>query len=159
MIAAVVMGTCAVLAAAADSDEPVVAGKLGEQVEAAVENAAGPGFWGAVLVSKGGDIVFAKGYGMADFEKTPNTPRTLFELASVSKHVTAAAVLHLHQRGKLSLDDTLETFWKKVPADKAGVTVHHLLTHTSGLTREGVGYASPISRKDYVETIFGRPME
>lgn len=158
-IAALGFAACALPALAADSDDPIVLGEFGERIQRAADEAAGAGFWGAVLVARDGDVVFAKGYGLADFEKTPNTPRTLFELASVSKHVTAAAVLHLSRSGKLSMDDTLGRFWSDVPDDKADVTVHQLLTHTSGLTLEGVSYASPISRTEYVKTIFAKPLE
>ncbi len=150
--------TLAVPTLAKDSDDPIVAGNFGKQVEEAVDAAAGSDFWGTVLVARQGEIVLAKGYGNADFESRPNTPRTLFELASVSKHVTAAAVLHLSQGKKLSLDDPLTRFFKGVPEDKQAISVHQLLTHTSGLTLEGVGYSSPISRKDYVELILGRPL-
>lgn len=145
-------------AAAKDSEEPIVAGDLGKAVETAVEEAA-PSFWGSVLVARGGEIVFAKGYGMSDFEKTPCTPATLYELASVSKQVTAAAVLHLARRGKLSVDDTIDRFFDDVPDDKKAITVHHLLTHTSGLDGRGVSYSDPVSRDRYVEQMMAKPLD
>lgn len=147
----------AVAATAKDSDKPIVTGDLGGQIEAAVEKAA-PAFWGSVLVARGGEIVFAKGYGMADFDEAPCTPTTLFELASVSKQVTSAAVLHLAQRKKLSVDDTIDRFFKDVPSDKKGITVHQLLTHTSGLNPEGVGYADPVARDAYVKRMMAKPL-
>ena len=90
------------------ADDPVVQGALGQRLDAAVQRAGGIDFWGSVLVARDGKVLLAKGYGNADYRSQPNTPRTLFELASISKPITAAAVLHLQQRKKLSVTDTLD---------------------------------------------------
>jgi len=141
------------------SDAPIVAGELGRQLEAAVAKAGGPGFWGAVLVAKDGEILLAKGYGSADYGKTPNTPLTLFELASASKQIAAAAILHLRQRKKLEVTDSIGRFFKDLPEDKKAVTVHHLLTHTAGLSgRIGVPYASTIGRPAYIKSMLAKPL-
>ena len=142
---------------AKDSEKPVVSKGLGAEIENAVD--AVPNFWGSVLVAKEGDVLFAKGYGMADFEKRPCTPVTLYELASVSKQVTATAILHLEQRGKLSTDDTIDRFFKDVPDDKKGITVWMLLTHTASLNDQGVGYADPIPTKKYVASMLAKPLQ
>ncbi|MCE3259944.1 MAG: Beta-lactamase [Bacteroidetes bacterium] len=90
-------------------------------------------FNGSVLVAKKDKILLSKGYGMANFSyEIPNSPSTKFKLASVSKQFTALSILMLEEKGKLSLDDKLTKFIPDYPnGDK--VTVHHLLTHTSGI--------------------------
>jgi CubicO group peptidase (beta-lactamase class C family) len=91
------------------------------------------GFNGTVLIAKKGKVLLSKGYGMANYElDVPNTPQTKFHLASVSKSFTAAAILMLEERGLLNVNDSLKKFIPDYPnGDK--ITVHHLLTHTSGI--------------------------
>jgi CubicO group peptidase (beta-lactamase class C family) len=87
----------------------------------------------AVLVARDGKIVFQGGFGLADLTtKTPVTPDTKFRIGSVSKQFTAVAVLRLAEQGKVSLDDSLAKHFPEFEKH-AGVTVRHLLTHTSGL--------------------------
>lgn len=90
-------------------------------------------FSGTVLVSKNDTVLFKKAYGFADYEqKIKNTIDTKFQLASVTKQFTAAAILQLVQDGKLSLNDPLSRFIPDYPkADQ--VTIHMLLSHSSGL--------------------------
>jgi len=88
----------------------------------------------SVLVIREGKTLFARGFGLADLErKTPCTTNTNFRLASVTKPFTAMAVLILADRGKLSLDERLPAFFPEFPEWGRDITVHHLLTHTSGL--------------------------
>lgn len=90
----------------------------------------------AVLIAKRGQVVFARGYGLADLEtREPITTRTLFNLGSLSKTFVANAVLILEERGKLSVDDPLSKYFSdfKHPELAEKVTLRHLLTHTSGL--------------------------
>ena len=88
----------------------------------------------SVGVSQNGTVVYQHGYGMASLENgVPNTPATVFPVASISKQFTAMSIMLLAQQGKLSLDDEV---WKYVPgwADhEHGVTIRHLLAHTAGL--------------------------
>ncbi len=143
----------------AKSDGTVVEGELGRSLDACVAAHDGGRFWGAVLVAKEGRVVLAKGWGASDDADSPNGPHTLFELASASKQVTATAILHLAQRKKLTLDDTLERFFDKVPNDKAAITLRQVLTHTSGLSPEiGVPYASPIARGPYEAQMLAAPL-
>jgi len=90
----------------------------------------------AVLVAKHGKTVFRAGYGLADIStREPITPQTLFNLGSLSKTFVAGAILILQERGKLSVDDSLSTYFPgfKHPELAAKVQLRHLLTHTSGL--------------------------
>ena len=91
-------------------------------------------FSGAVLIARGSRVLVDKAYGMANCElAVTNTPQTRFRIASVSKQFTAAAVLLLEQRKLLSTDDTVAKFIPDFSRGKE-ITIHHLLTHTSGIT-------------------------
>jgi CubicO group peptidase (beta-lactamase class C family) len=91
-------------------------------------------FAGSVLLTFGGSTLLDKGYGIAD--RTTGAPigrDTAFQIASVSKQFAAAAILLLEERGKLSLSDPVGRWIAGSPAAWGPVTIHHLLTHTSGL--------------------------
>lgn len=91
---------------------------------------------GFVRVVKDGRPLFNAGFGMADREaKRPNVENTLYDLGSVTKPFTAAAVLRLEAAGKLKISDPLSKFVKDAPADKASITVAQLLSHTGGIDR------------------------
>lgn len=92
------------------------------------------GFSGAVLVAQDGKVILSEGYGLADKQNgIPVTPEIVFDTGSLSKQFTAAAILHLQEQGLLQLTDTLPKFFKDVPPDKTNITLHQLLTHSSGL--------------------------
>lgn len=88
----------------------------------------------AVAVIHDGQVIYARGYGMADLEHgVPITPGTVFSLASVSKQFTAAAVMLLVEQGKVRLDDEIRTYLPELPRYARGIQVRHLIHHTSGL--------------------------
>src|SRR5271168_4155722 len=90
-----------------------------------------PGFAFAVCV--GGDVVFAKGYGVADVAtRQPVTPETRFAIGSLTKQFTAVAILLLKEEGKLSLEDRLETYVPEIPNGRQ-ITLRMLLNQNSGL--------------------------
>ncbi len=79
-------------------------------------------------------MLFSKGYGFANLEwRVPNDSATKFRLASITKQFTAAAILLLEERGKLTLDDTVKRLLPDAPAAWDRITLRHLLTHTSGI--------------------------
>jgi CubicO group peptidase (beta-lactamase class C family) len=91
-------------------------------------------FSGSVLVSRDGEILFSKGYGLANREHNiPNTPETKFRLGSITKQFTAMAIMILVDQGKIKLDDPVGKYLEDAPKTWDGVTIHHLLTHTSGI--------------------------
>jgi CubicO group peptidase (beta-lactamase class C family) len=91
-------------------------------------------FSGSVLVAKLGKPVYRKGFGFANREwEIPNTPDTKFRLGSITKQFTATAILQLAEEGKLSVNDPVSKYYKEAPASWAKITLHHLLTHTSGI--------------------------
>ena len=102
-----------------------------EQLVAKVQAALPPHLGACVLAMDEGHVVFEHGFGISDIKtKRPCTPETNFRLASVTKQFTAATVLILVDRGKLSLDDTLLKFFPGFPEYGGKITVKHLLTHT-----------------------------
>lgn len=108
-----------------------VATNLAKYMQAQVEV---NNFSGTVLVTKNGSVLLKKAYGLADYEwNIKNTVDTKFQLASVTKQFTAAAILQLAEKGKLSLNDHLSKFFPDYPKAYS-VTIHMLLSHTSGLT-------------------------
>lgn len=118
----------------------------------------------AVAVVDNGRIVFSNAYGLANLEtETPVTPSSVFELASVTKPLTAAAVMLLVQDGKVRLDDSITTYFDQPPDAWQGITVRQLLTHTAGLQSGAVvdHQGSPllfISTKQAYEMIAARPL-
>ena len=90
-------------------------------------------FSGVILVSKGDRVLLHKGYGYASLEhQVPNRPATVFQVASVSKPFTAAAIMLLAEQGKLELKAPLTAVLPGYPNGEK-LTVHHLLSHTSGI--------------------------
>jgi CubicO group peptidase (beta-lactamase class C family) len=103
-------------------------------------------FRGAVLVARGRDVLLSKGYGLADLSTgIPNTPHTLYRIASVTKQFTALAVLKLQELGKLKVSDRVCEHIASCPAAWESITVEHLLLHTSGLRAEYASSARPSS--------------
>ena len=91
-------------------------------------------FMGSVLVARDGEVLLSEGYGFANLEwNVPNTPTTKFRLGSITKQFTAAAILLLAERGKLSIDDPIKKHMPNAPATWDSVTIYHVLTHTSGI--------------------------
>jgi CubicO group peptidase (beta-lactamase class C family) len=100
-------------------------------IDAAFADAAAKGFSGVVVVAKNGKILFEGVNGYRHFEtKEPLEASDIFELASVSKQFTAMAIMQLHEKGLLQYDDLLE---KYIEVPYKGITIRHLLQHTSGL--------------------------
>ncbi|MCX7974558.1 MAG: serine hydrolase [Candidatus Aminicenantes bacterium] len=90
-------------------------------------------FSGAVLIGYKGKIIFEKGFGLANYElNVPIASRTKFRLGSLTKSFTATAILQLAERGLLNLNDLVSKYLPDYPqGDK--ITIHHLLTHASGI--------------------------
>lgn len=90
-----------------------------------------------VAVVKGGEIIFRKGYGMANLEyDIPVSPQTVFLVGSVSKQFTAFSIYLLAHQGKLSLDDDIRTYLPELPDFGKSITIKHLCYHTSGLKEQ-----------------------
>ena len=153
------------LASCASAPRDVVSGKLGERLDALMSGFAGEGYSGAALVVVKGEVVLRRGYGLADRERRiPNTPDTLFNVASVGKIFTAAAILKLEMDGKLSTSDPISKYLGIFPGDKNAATIHHLLTHTAGLSVDASAPGSKTaldysSRAAFVRSMKEAPIE
>jgi CubicO group peptidase (beta-lactamase class C family) len=113
---------------------PIIRTPLGEKLDAHMSRLEAYGFSGSLLVAKGGEVILDKGYGFADAQrKVPFTSETAFDIGSITKQFTAAAVLKLEMQGKLAVSDPVSKWFEGVPEDKKGITLHHLLTHSAGL--------------------------
>jgi serine beta-lactamase-like protein LACTB len=88
----------------------------------------------SVAVARGGRLVFAEGVGFADLENmVPATASTVYNVGSVSKVMTAVAVMQLVEQGKVRLDDPIQTYVPAFPDKGSPITIRHIMTHTSGI--------------------------
>ncbi len=111
---------------------------VAQDIEAKVDEYVGTylkigNFSGSILIAKEGRIPLSKGYGMADLEHdVPNTPQTIFRLGSVTKQFTSMAIMQLQEKRLLNVDDPIAKYLPTYPNGEE-ITIHHLLTHTSGI--------------------------
>lgn len=117
------------------------------------------GFSGSVLVAQNGKVMLEKGYGYSDREnKIKSTPETVFDIGSITKQFTGAAILKLEMQKKLSVEDKLSKYISNIPDDKKEITLHHLLTHSSGF-QSGIGDDyERISTQEFIEEVFKRKL-
>lgn len=136
-----------------------VAQSLEDQVEAYLEPfVATNNFSGSVLIAQKGEVLLSRGYGYADVAReVPNTPHSVFHLASVSRQFTSAAILLLQQRGFLSVDDPLSKYLPDWPRGDE-ITIHHLLTLSAGFPNINSisGYDALLRRPQTPATLAGR---
>lgn len=133
--------------------EDVVRGDLGSRADAFLREMTDAGFSGSVLISRDGNIILKKGYGYADIDgQRLNHTETLFNIASVSKIFTAAAILDLEEQRLLSPGDRLSEYLGAFPDQKAASTVHQLLVHTAGLVVRGAELNYD-SRESFIESV------
>lgn len=122
----------------------IARGPVGFGLDSIFTSFADSGFSGTILVALGDEVVLEKGYGLADRARgIPATAETRYSSAGITKLFTAAAVLTLEAEGRLSVNDRLSRWGGPLPEEKAGVTLHQLLTHTDGLTRQ----SAPVYRE------------
>src|SRR5690349_3447524 len=109
--------------------------ELGNRVDAIAKQALSRPMAGmSVAVARDGQVVIARGYGLANLEHSVAvTPETVFHIASISKNILAAVVLQLVDQGKLRLDDDVTKYVPEAATQGRHVTVRQLLNHTSGI--------------------------
>ncbi|HSU56307.1 MAG TPA: serine hydrolase domain-containing protein, partial [Candidatus Dormibacteraeota bacterium] len=103
-------------------------------------------------------------YGLANLElNVPVTPDTVFEIGSVTKQFTAAGILLLKQEGKLDIAEPITKYLKSAPKSWSGITIRHLLTHTSGLKSytglEGFELTRHLTQEQFIAGIAKQPVE
>jgi len=110
------------------------------------------GFYGSVLVNHNRETILSKGYGQSDVKAHLfNTSSTVFDIGSISKQFTAAAILKLEMQEKLSVNDKITRYLKNVPDNKKDITIHHLLTHTAGFPGAIGDDYEEISESEFIE--------
>ena len=146
----------------------LVAEQLGTKVDAYIQAAIEhEQFSGTILIAKDGAPILSKGYGMANYELgVPNSPKTVFKIASLTKQFTAMAIMQLQERGKLNVNDKACRYLDACPAAWQAITIHQLLTHTSGIPNfssnpdwdEKISI-QPFTRKGFVDVFRDAPLE
>ena len=131
---AVIAAIAAPLLARAAVPETVTA-KIEREADASLGRIGGDrAFSGVILVARDGKPLLRKAYGFSDWIlRLPNAPATRFMIFSSTKQLTAAAVLRLADRGRLSVEDPVARHLEHWPQAWANVRLHHLLSHTSGI--------------------------
>ena len=110
-----------------------------EYIRAEMQRQKIPGLSLAVL--KDGKIVKIAGYGVADRKSgAAATPETVYKIGSVSKQFIATGIMLLVQEGRLRIDDPVSKYLDGTPPSWSGITIRHLLTHTSGIQREAPAF-------------------
>lgn len=132
--------------------EDVVSGEYGRKLDEYLTRLESLGISGAYLVRKDGEQILAKGYGLADQASgEPYTRGTVSTVGSITKQFTGAAILKLETEGRLSVKDKIGKYFDDVPKDKRAITIHHLLTHTSGLRGSYADDFSPVTTEKFLE--------
>ena len=122
-----------------------------------------------IAVSQRGEIIYSAAFGMTDPESaTAATARSVLRAGSITKQFTAAGILRLAERGKLSLDDRIEKYVPEFDPRGRTITLRHLLTHTSGVARDPYpptitaawpGITAPFTREQSLESLNGKPFD
>ena len=129
----------------------LAADRVDDIVQAQMASQHIPGL--ALAVMKDGRVIKSVGYGLANVElNVPVTPASVFKIGSVSKQFLASAVMILVQDGKVRLEDPVQKYLEDAPESWRGITLRHLLSHTSGLTREGPAF-DPLKPQPDIDVI------
>lgn len=120
------------------------------------------GLSASILVAQDGEILFNDGLGLRNKKAhLPVTTSTILTTGSLSKQFTATAILKLQEHNRLSVNDSISKFLKNVPIDKQGISIHQLLTHTSGIINN-LGYGvdfEPISKDEFLDQVYNSTLE
>lgn len=163
LICAITLLCTSMATAAADTIYPQTVKHIDADVGAILQRTGAPA--ATIAIAEHGRIVYSHGYGFADLKhRTPATADTYYEIGSITKQFTAAAMLQLQEAGKLHLDDTLATYLPQAP--HAGeVTLRQLLSHTSGMPEyldvmDAAGtIGKPASFDQLMSYIAGKPLD
>lgn len=119
-------------------------------------------FSGSVLIARGDRLLLHAGYGLASEDPCVAAgPETVYHIGSVAKQFAAAAALRLEEQGRWRMHEPIGRFLPDAPADKRAITIHQLLTHTSGLVAEVVEYGDEhraMERDTIIDRILRSPL-
>jgi CubicO group peptidase (beta-lactamase class C family) len=146
------------------------ADEVDRYIETQMRNLHIPGV--SLAVARNGQIIKAKGYGLANIEtNSAATAGTVYELGSIGKQFTAAAIMLLVEEGKVALDDKITKYFPGAPQSWNQITVRHLLHHTSGIQnhvavpgyikifKTDITFETTPAREDILKEFFKLPME
>jgi CubicO group peptidase (beta-lactamase class C family) len=149
---------------------PGKADKIDDYFTAQIKRLHVPG--ASIAIVRDGNITKAQGYGFANLElRSPATKETVYEIGSISKQFTATAIMMLVEEGKVRLDDTITKYFPEAPQAWRGITIEHLLTHTSGIQnhvavphwldvfRTDLAFETAPSRDELLKMFFKLPLE
>jgi D-alanyl-D-alanine carboxypeptidase len=143
--------------------DPAVNAKIDDYMQAQMRASA---FSGTILVARNGTPLVSKGYGFANAEwQIANSPDTKFRLGSITKQFTSMLIMRLQEQGKLTVQDPICTHLSPCPDAWKPITIHHLLTHTSGIPSytDSPDYLKammvPKTTEDMVAGFRGLPLE
>jgi CubicO group peptidase (beta-lactamase class C family) len=155
-LAALALGATIQAVAQQPDAQPPSDAHLTTRVDEYMQRMAALGYNGGVLVIRNGKTVFERSYGMANRAAGVAADNaTVYNLGSITKQFTAAAILRLEELGQLRTSDSVGRFFPGAPADKRGITLHQLLTHTAGFASDysPTDY-EPTTRDEYVRRMF-----
>jgi len=113
------------------------------------------GFSGIISINIKNKPLYTRTFGYSNIEKqVPINSETVFDIGSLTKQFTAAGILKLEIEGKIDIDDNLGKFFPDIPEDKMPITLHQLMTHTSGLKRSFGRDYSRTSKSDFLRILF-----
>ncbi len=117
------------------------------------------GFSGSVLVADSSRVLLSQGYGWANEAlRIPNTAETIFDIGSITKPFTTNAILVLVHEGVLGVHDSLHRFFPDAPPDKRDITLHQLMSHTSGIVDPPIGDYDPVTLDSLRKVVFTSPL-
>jgi CubicO group peptidase (beta-lactamase class C family) len=114
---------------------------------------------GYFIMGSGGEVTLRKAIGLAN--RTDNIPfsdKTLYSIGSITKSITATAILLLEERGKLKTTDLITKYFDGIPAEKQSITIHHLLTHSAGFGGAIGDDYEAINTVDFAARAFSTPL-
>lgn len=113
-------------------DRGALLARVDSIVQAEMARTKTPGM--SVAVEQKGEVILARGYGLADVElSVPANAETVYRIGSITKQFTSSSIMQLVEAGKIALTDPITKFLPNYPTQGNTVTIHHLLTHTSGI--------------------------
>ena len=124
-----------------------------DTVEDYLDRLEAEGLFNGVVIVQDGDAITKRALGFADRDaEVPNDTETIFDIGSISKQFTGAAIVRLEMDGLVSFDDPISMYLPGLPTDKADITIHQLLTHTAGF-KGGLGDDyDPTGRDEYLRS-------
>lgn len=144
---------------------PVTAASpVATRIDSYVSRLEGFGYSGSILLDIRGEVVLRKGYGYANRAAgIAYDADTLFDIGSMAKTFTAAAIVRLEQQQRLAVSDPIARHLPGVPEDKKAITIEQLLTHTSGLpgdvpSRGASPFSDEVGRDEVVKRVLAQPL-